>query len=169
MCNDQTINQYPRTLQYVACLLLSITSYFTTQNLFCKISNNQMWHYKVHCILQFPPSTSQTISCNLDKVQQFTCKMHQTKFSKQQNNYTFSFWLSNIVKKCSWNLQKQKHGMKSWLFHWTYCLLYMYNAVFTFSYKYYTNRYLEYFKELTSFLKIQQGYQIQIALFSMGN
>lgn len=57
-----------------------------------------MWHYKVHCILQFPPSTSQTISCNLDKVQQFTCKMHQTKFSKKQNNYTSLFDFQTLWK-----------------------------------------------------------------------
>lgn len=127
-----------------------------------------MWHYKVHCILQFPTSTStctcRTSSCNLDKVniqQQVKCTKPYFRNSKKQLHILF--FTFKLVKICLWNLQKQNNGIKSWLFHWTNCLLYMYNAVFTFSYKYnYTYRYLEYFK-------VQQGYQIQIALFSMGN
>lgn len=110
-----------------------------------------MWHYKVHCILQFPTSTStcRASSCNLDKVniqQQVKCTKPYFRNNKKQLHILF--FTFKLVKICLWNLQKQNNGMKSWLFHWTNCLLYMYNAVFTFSYKYnYTYRYLEYFKD----------------------
>lgn len=110
-----------------------------------------MWHYKVHCILQFPTSTStcRTSSCNLDKVniqQHVKCTKPYFRNSKKQLHILF--FTFKLVKICLWNLKKQNNGMKSWLLHLTNCLLYMYNAVFTFSYKYnYTYRYLEYFKD----------------------